>query len=108
MGSVADSPILSTYQQKLSTLNNIKKNDHQEMNTAQGTYQTTKVYSAYQQSPRRKREKMCVKKSISRNNGRKLLKFCKTHKPTDLKSSINPMQDKYKETHTQGHHNETT
>lgn len=54
-------------------------------------------------------EKECVsEKNISRNNGRKCLKFCKTHKPTDSGSSINPIQHKYKETHIQGHHNETT
>lgn len=44
-------------------------------------------------------EKECVwEKKMSRNNGRKPPKFGKTHKPTDLRSSINPKEDKYKET----------
>lgn len=55
----------------------------------------------------KKRDNEAEKKMFWRNNDWSFLKFNEKYKFIDLRSSVNPKQDKYKENHTWAHHSQT-
>lgn len=75
-GSIADSLILHTCLQKLTNVNNIKRNSWQKMSTGSGTHGTPSKGLTCMSTVLKGEEKECVaEKDISRNNGRKFPKF---------------------------------